>query len=267
MTSFPFIFFMHIPKTAGMSFITMMEKLVGAQCVLSFAEQFMADANVLRRNVADKQLVTGHIFFHDWKHQMAGGRPYRAVTLIREPIRQIVSHIRWIDHYNDPEFEEEYRALDPSTARLVDRLRIVDFGDPGSVDFFLTHLPPIGVRYLDNCQCRYFLRPDLLQPWEPMALNVTNELLIAMNEFALIGLTDYLNKFVEALVGKDNIGDMNFDSVENKNKHSRNIDYENDLIRDVLKKRVLVDEWLAREIQYRWRVGFYPTRLDKTGER
>src|SRR5271169_4527500 len=53
------------------------------------------------------------------------------------------------------------------TARLVDRLRIVDFGDPGSVDFFLTHLPPIGVRYLDNCQCRYFLRPDLLQPWEP----------------------------------------------------------------------------------------------------
>lgn len=91
----------------------------------------MADANVLRRNVADKQLVTGHIFFHDWKHQMTGGRPYRAVTLIREPIRQIVSHIRWIDHYNDPEFEEEYRVLDPSTARLVDRLRIVDFGIRG----------------------------------------------------------------------------------------------------------------------------------------
>lgn len=99
-----------------------------------------------------------------------------------------------------------------------------------------------------------------------MALNVTNELLSAMSEFALIGLTDYLNKFVEALVGKDNIGDMNFDSVENKNKGSRNIDYQNDLIRDVLKKRVLVDEWLAREIQYRWRVGFYPMRIEKTRE-
>jgi hypothetical protein len=81
MSSFPFIFFMHIPKTAGVSFITMMKKLVGAEYVLSFAEQFMADADVLRRNAANKRLVTGHIFFHDWKHQMTGGRPCKTDSL------------------------------------------------------------------------------------------------------------------------------------------------------------------------------------------
>ena len=150
---------MHIAKTAGSYVNAVFESALGSEACIFHAEARKSLSDDLKSLVSSNlAFVSGHIYQPKWDAFFCdcGVRPIK-ISAIRDPIEHIASHILWLDHYTAVGNEKEYRALSPSIRRLADAVAATDLSNPGSLDHFLTHLSPVGVQHLDNCQSRYFL--------------------------------------------------------------------------------------------------------------
>ncbi|MCP5083256.1 MAG: hypothetical protein GY948_16325 [Alphaproteobacteria bacterium] len=119
------VLFLHIPKTAGSS-------LTDAFC-FSF-QHFVRD---------------GHLPGSPWRGILEGGEPFFvsghfpfatvadvierpevfSFTVLRDPWEQVVSHIRWVKAYGDPEREEKLSEIHPSIAEMAKKLWPISLSD------------------------------------------------------------------------------------------------------------------------------------------
>lgn len=245
------IFFMHIAKTAGSYVNHLFRETLGEDRTVEHIEMRLGSAEAVRQAVDERGIdfVSGHVYLRLWNElARSTARELLRMTVIREPIEHLASHILWLDHYNLPEKRAEYGRLSEAHQRLVDLIGRVDFADMGALDDFLTHLPAVGVQLLDNCQTRYFVcGPGAATAHhDPLTLAHADEIGRAARGFDLVIRQDRMEEGIARINALTGLTLTHSAERVNAAKSARRIDTQNPVVRAIFGKRTLVDQWLWR---------------------
>ncbi|MGX5840648.1 hypothetical protein ACWGTI_08005 [Mesorhizobium sp. ArgA1] len=146
-------FYMHIGKTAGSAVNHMLREHFGSR----FVDHIEVDIDWKRRISEDYECLSGHLHFQLFK-QAANDKPFRYITVLREPISQTRSHLHWLRLLGTN--LDLRKDTPPHILKISDALVDVDLNDPNHVYNFLMKQDDTSVdrvRLLDNGQSRYFL--------------------------------------------------------------------------------------------------------------
>jgi hypothetical protein len=153
------IAFMHIPKTGGVSIVDAFQRALGEAHCLVFSDA------ITDKQFEDKHFVSGHVYLGDIDGD------FFKFTFLRDPIKQLVSHLSWIDRYNDPTNADELRLLPPSVQQGVLTLKDVDFGSAKEVDRYLRELADTSDLRVRNLQTELIsFKRGMVQPMNSRAL-------------------------------------------------------------------------------------------------
>jgi Galactose-3-O-sulfotransferase len=115
----PLIVFVHVPKTGGMTLDSILARRLRPISADSMDEAKSLIESLPEFELGQVELLSGHVpygvhaFFH---------RPAKYVTMLREPVRRVVSHYWFVR--NDPD-HYLYRAV------IDDKLTLRDYADRG----------------------------------------------------------------------------------------------------------------------------------------
>jgi len=247
------VFFMHIAKTAGSFINERFIQALNADVVETHIEQSIGNTRDLKAALLNgKRFFSGHVMLGLWD-DIAGPltQEFQMITALRDPIDHLASHIQWLDHYNNADHRSRYAALDEAHRRIVDRIGAIDLSDIGQLDAFLTGLSGIEIRLLDNCQSRYFImsgRQDI-ECIRPLSLADRSRVASALSRFDAVACQDQLPQDLSTLGSATGV-ELKFAQRRiNAAKSVRRIDTKHPLVRQVLGKRTIVDQWLWHRIQ------------------
>lgn len=246
------IFFMHIAKTAGSYVNRLFHDALGATRAVEHIEMRLPNSDAVAKAVTDGAgFLSGHVYLRLW-HELAKscGADFLRLTVIRDPVEHLASHILWLDHYNLPEKRAEYLRLSEAHQRLVDLIGRVNFADMGMLDAFLTHLPAAGVQLLDNCQARYFVcgPGSATAHHDPLTLAHSDEIGRALRTFDLVIRQDRMEEGIARINALTGLTLAPVSERVNSAKSLRRIDTDNPVVRGIFSKRTLVDQWLWRTV-------------------
>lgn len=246
------VFFMHIAKTAGSYVNSLLVDAIGADRVLTHIELNIGNS-VQLQNALDRGVTvfSGHVMHGLWEAIAAPIETrFRKISVVRDPIEHLASHILWLDHYNRSDQRRDYLALDEAHRRVADRVGAIDVSDVGQLDQFLTEMSPTEVRLFDNCQSRYFLMPGRreLETHRPLSLADAKALGRAVGKFDIVARQDRLEADIPQIGRKIGVQLSYMDRRVNPAKSERRIETSNPLVRQVLGKRTILDQWLWRYV-------------------
>jgi hypothetical protein len=132
--------FVHLPKTRGVSAIRAFSDVLGTDRCSTFRLAISEDY------FEENDFVSGHVFIGDVTAQCY------LFTLLRAPLEQIVSHLRWLDHYNLPEREGDLLGLPSEISVHVRRLQRVDFSQHQEIARFLSDIRESPLLKIRNVQ-------------------------------------------------------------------------------------------------------------------
>ena len=246
---------MHIAKTAGSYLNAVFAAALGQDGVVEHAEVKLQDATATAQALArGVRFISGHIYLGHWERMLKDiAGPPVMFTVLREPVDHLASHIRWLDHYNAQAYRDEYRRLGEETQRLVDLIGVTDLSNVGALDHLLTFLPLAGVQLLDNCQARYFLcgGQSPVGRHDPLTLAQSSMLQTRADRFDLILRQDALDDGIAQAAALTGLDLAPLGKKVNPARSTRQIDTQSPMVRAVLGRRTLVDQWLWRHIRSR----------------
>ena len=246
------VFFMHIAKTAGSYLNTVLVDAYGAGRVATFSEEWLGNTDDLRRRLAGgARVISGHIMNALWEEIVAPlDTRFTKITVLREPHEHLASHLHWLDHYNRPDMRGEYALLDEAHRRVIDRIGAVNLTDPAQLDEYMTHLGPSEIALFDNCQSRYLIGNDRrgLRNMQPLTLSDAKAIRAALAGFDVVLRQDRLPEDIPRLSERLGLSLPVPQTRVNAGRSTRRIDTSSPLIRQILSKRTIVDQWLWREV-------------------
>ncbi len=249
------IFFMHIAKTAGSFLNARFKKAMGADGIATHIENYIGDGSSLSAKLnTGVRFFSGHVMYRHWNDIAAPtGVTFRKVTILRDPIEHLASHIQWLDHYNHPDYYKEYKQLDEAHRRLIDRIGAIDITEIGQLDALLSGLSGRGVRLFDNCQARYFVASGRksLDTIQPLSLSDRFAVAKAASEFDAVVFQDDLEDGVAQIAKATGVQLTHSSKRVNPALSDRSIDTSNPIVRQVLSRCTLVDQWLYRHMRAR----------------
>lgn len=195
----PPLFFLHIPKSAGTTVNALLTRLYGAQNTVLHAEWAAQMTRSGRGGTTRADGVSGHLPLAEWAG-LPGQGAYGRVTLLRDPWERLVSHLNWMDRYNQGHDAATLARLSPAQARIVALLAETDFADRGAVAAMMARMAAPGLpRYFDNLQIR-MLHSTLQPGWIPaVGPEDVAEARLALDGFALVGRAEAAADFAHAL--------------------------------------------------------------------
>lgn len=223
--------FLHIPKTAGVSIGKAFVQQLGAnQCAL-FSEK-MTD-----ESFAEKRFVSGHIYFGDVT------RDAFLFTFLRDPIRQLASHLMWIDHYNLPQFRQELEAFPENIQARIRPLAKTDLSSAKSIDLYLQELPRDSALRIINLQSEMLA----FKQWGVVDMSnreLADLAIRKIGELDFFGLSETLQADMDSLFQMLEFNSGPKLSHLNSSPSERIVDPRLPDVRRVLSKYVQADQWL-----------------------
>lgn len=188
------IFFMHIAKTAGSSANTFFLSQYDEAKAVTHAEKFTEEFH--REFLLDFQFISGHININRFALTDVP-KLYDYITFVREPVAQLVSHLKWMKRQSiDDEFKNLI-AAHPHIKELSEKIRDSDLNDPDVLKGFFQGLTAQEKPYFDNCQTRYFINgladEFVRQP------HVNNAITKMMASFRFVGISEEFEKSIAAI--------------------------------------------------------------------
>ena len=150
----PNILFLHIPKTAGTSFNTLVRTLLSPEQVISHIEA-MAESSYPQ--LARKyRFISGHLRFGVFKeHFLRDGA--EIFTIVREPYGHLHSHLKWMAVRAEDQPDNSPKFRNQVIYRIGRRVGETDFTDPDDIARFVRDIQATGAPFFDNMQTRHFL--------------------------------------------------------------------------------------------------------------
>jgi hypothetical protein len=225
------IAFLHIPKTAGISIIDVFRRRLGINNCVAFS-----NATITEESFCHKSFVSGHVYLGDIH---TDAFIFTFLREIREPLKQIASHLMWIDHYSLPDYKHEGSHFDSSIKTAIERIARADFSDARSIDQCLESLP-FESDWMVNIQSKHLTlsRNNVfrLDHRELAAAAISN-----LSRIAFTGLTDRISADLSKLFQILNLGIAPTILHLNQSPGTRTIDLSDPNICRVLSKYVEAD--------------------------
>lgn len=239
----PAIFFMHIPKTAGTSFNTFARSIFPPHSAISHIKAYRPEefAGLQHRY----RYISGHLRIGEIK---AGFelQDLKLYTIIREPYRQLHSHLNWLRHVTDRQDQTFFQQHNDLMQAVALKCSAHDFSCTAGVARFVADLSDSERRVVDNCQARYFLDgdPDQVGPEHQP------EILRNLQLFAGIGVTERYAEFQQAFAraySRKPVADQ-YRRAMNASRRKPLFDVDDPEICAALGPLVEVDRWLYRQV-------------------
>lgn len=184
------ILFMHVPKTAGTSFNTLVRSLLPKEGIIAHIE--LKDNREYARLQRDYRYISGHLRVGLFKAHFDLQQAH-LYAIVREPYSHLHSHLKWLIKTSTASDDNYFKYSNPVIYELGRELSRFDLGDTGVLSRFVENIKGASAAFFDNMQVRYFLdhEPDRVTG-DDLAIAVRNTGL-----FKAIGLTEKYDDFVQ----------------------------------------------------------------------
>lgn len=150
----PRIFYMHIAKAGGSAVNHMFSRQFPGALIQEHIEStavWRDDPSSLENYV----YLSGHLGLASLdKHINLAG--FHLVTVVREPLAQLISHFSWIRRLAEPGQEQRFAAHPPFVQAFAKKLANHDLGSPDAVNALVESLLHPEHCLVDNYQVRHF---------------------------------------------------------------------------------------------------------------
>ncbi|WP_312240061.1 sulfotransferase family 2 domain-containing protein [Pantoea sp.] len=151
------MFFLHIPKTAGSSFNDYVQQKM--TCATHIENQ-PAIYDAIHKRRADFDFVSGHLKFED-KLSVIHSPQWFKFTFLREPIEQVISHIKWVRSFSTHSRRHEIKFYPDEKQQLFQQLSQVSLSDIETLQKLLDSSCEFR-NFFDNCQVRYLTNDNIM---------------------------------------------------------------------------------------------------------
>jgi len=188
------ILYVHIPKAGGTAVNEFFVQRLGKSACLTHAENRFRGQQPDPERVGKYAFISGRLVYPNLKRYADGGDRFK-MTIIRNPIEQLISHIAWIRYQTEPEQRRAFRSLPDHVKRLAEGLSRFDPSNADALEKFLSSLKPPDIGFFDNCQTRYLI-PNFKGVISPGMLRRARRNLEAMD---FVGLSEYMPDVFDCL--------------------------------------------------------------------
>ena len=236
--------FMHVPKTAGTSFNTLVGALLPKEGIVAHIE--LKDPMEYERLQRSYYYISGHLRIGVFKEFFNLDRA-RLYTIVREPYSHLHSHLKWLIKTSTASNDNYFKYSNPVIYELGQELSCLDLGNKSNLIRFVDGLQGISAAFFDNMQTRYFLdeEPDRVSEGDFIEA-VTN-----IKLFTLIGVTEYYFDFIDEFKRINNIDRPTLQKRLNRSTSPPLFDWRNKRIREILYPLVRFDLDLYERIKKR----------------
>lgn len=234
------LFFLHIPKTAGTSFVDTLKPWFPEYSRANYIEGLSPND---RMELSGKQFISGHIFFDEIR-RLPYISEYSLVSVFRDPYARLASHIRYMDRYNQTEYEAAFNHLGDDLKAIVRTIGQLDFQRPDDLERLFAKLPAWGRAAYENCQTRFLvcdLESTVASPYEDLPDGALDLALERLESLDLIGISEALDTTVgrlAALLGRPTA----LAPRSNTASSARALDHTDPRIREVMRPLLGLDE-------------------------
>ncbi len=252
-----YIYFMHIPKTAGSSFNAFARLCFPFDEYTPHIERLKeTESRVL---IGDKKYIAGHL---PWRKvgRLVENTRYSLYTIIRDPYTHLHSHLNYVSavHTNaEHDIHNKYKHND-TIKELAAQLAQLNFRDNDKLQCFIEELKGFKLDFFDNIQTRYFLdyRPEkvTVKDLENAKKNISH--------FHLVGLTEYYNVFFDRFCKDMKLPPQSQTEKSNKSEQDYLFDYTRQTTKMILSPLIEIDLLL-----YEYIAQLFWPELKISGER
>jgi hypothetical protein len=176
-------FFIHVAKTAGSSFNQFLITHFRGD---DHCEKYRKHGHQTEFIEIDKlrrlDYISGHLTYKEFQRDFKRD-DYFLVTLLRDPIHQVISHLNWVYHVGEDINSEFFKSHPRHDQDIILSVRKRNLSDPKEVIQALSEHPGL---FLNN-QSRYFQTQN--------KLNEKN-IIENLSNFDLVGLTEEYQNFI-----------------------------------------------------------------------
>ncbi|MGI9536744.1 MAG: hypothetical protein ACR2PB_06725 [Desulfocapsaceae bacterium] len=226
--------FMHVPKTAGTSFNTLVQSLYPKGTTINHIE--LLPESRYRSLANDHNYISGHLRFGQLKQHFSSDN-IAFYTILREPYAQLQSHLKWLIQTATNPQEKYFKTTNRVIYNLGLKLEQVAFDDIDSLSNLVSSLSPVEAAFIDNVQTRYFLDQ---QPIRIESQDIDTAI-ANCHSFVLIGLTERYDRFVNTFKKLNGLKSLPHSPPMNISTSASLFDISNDEVRKVLQPLVQAD--------------------------
>ena len=244
------IAFLHIPKTAGLAIAHAFTTALGAEAC-AILNPTISDDDFVGKRFVSGHCVLSTVTPNAWRF-----------TFLRNPVHQLASHLRWLDRYNDPRFQEEALPFSAAMRNLIARVGATDFASARSLQDLFECLPPDPEACLVNLQSDVLARP-LEGANYPTPAQLAEAAIANLARLQFVGVVERIERDLRLLFRK--LGIDPAPSLERRNvvSSNRRIDTKDPAIRQVLARHVDADLVLYAHVRRRRRRAVLPWARDR----
>ncbi len=150
----PQVFYMHIAKAGGST----VNKMFSRRFAKEFSKEHIESSTEWRDDPAlleGYEFLSGHLGLEILDQRINLAR-FHLVTVVREPLAQLISHFAWIRRLAEPGEESRLANHPPYVQAFAKKLAGYDLGDPASIAPLINSLNNAERRLVDNYQVRHF---------------------------------------------------------------------------------------------------------------
>jgi hypothetical protein len=241
------IFFLHIPKTAGTAFN---EIFKGAVPGGRFFQHMESRRSLFLEVIEDGGpfFASGHFMYRNFQNLVTREDIF-SITILRNPVQQLISHLKWVKAYGNPDDTERRKTISENIAKLAIELWKTNLNDVNKLKKIFDR--PIGKALFDNLQTRYLSSHTS----DAVTKEVLDSALNNFKSFNFIFILDDIANANEFLSKKfDNIGNL---TTSNVARIDESVDLSDKKVLDFYRLAVRFDAVLFTEVRKYSRERFF----------